>query len=50
MVSLKMENIQLLSTGAKEWKIKDLTRHKRDISVIVPDNADPGIILDTLRQ
>lgn len=49
MVSLKMENIQLLSAQElKEWKMKDLTRHKRDISVIVPDNADPGIILEIL--
>lgn len=49
MVSLKIENMQLLSLQElKEWKIKNLAHHKRDISVIVPENADPAIILDVL--
>jgi prephenate dehydrogenase len=48
-VSLKVENIQLLSSQElKEWKMKKLIQHKRDISVIVPENADPAIILDVL--
>ena len=49
MVSLKIENIQLLSPRElKEWKMKNLTHHRRDISVTVPENADPGIILEII--
>jgi prephenate dehydrogenase len=49
MVSLKIENIQLLSPRElKEWKMKNLTHHRRDISVTVPENADTGIILEII--
>ena len=49
IVSLKIENIQLLSPQElKEWKMKKLIHHKRDISVAVPENADPEIILEVL--
>lgn len=48
-ISLKMENIQLLSPQElKEWKMKNLIHHRRDVSVIIPENADPGIILEVL--
>lgn len=48
-VSLKIENIQLLSAQElKEWKVKNLLHHKRDISVIIPENADHDIILEVL--
>jgi prephenate dehydrogenase len=49
IASLKTENIQLLSPQElNEWKRKNLMHHRRDISVIVPENADPEIILDVL--
>jgi len=49
IASLKIENIQLLSPQElNEWKRKNLIHHRRDISVIVPENADPEIILDVL--
>ncbi len=49
IITLKIENLQLLSPyELKEWKIKNLTHHRRDISVIVPENADPKIILEVL--
>ncbi len=48
-VSLKIENIQLLSAQElKEWKINNLAHHRRDISVIVPENSNPEIILEVL--
>lgn len=48
-VSLKIENIQLLSAQElKEWKIKNLPHHRREISVIIPENANPAIILEVL--
>lgn len=48
-VSLKIENVQMLSPQElKEWKMKNLVHHKRDISVIVPENADPEVILEVL--
>ncbi len=49
ITALKIENIQLLSPQElNEWKRKNLMHHRRDISVIVPENADPEIILDVL--
>lgn len=48
-IYLKIENIQLLSAQElKEWKLKNLIHHKRDISLIVPENADPEVILNIL--
>ncbi len=48
-VSLKIENVQMLSPQElKEWKMKNLVHHKRDISVIVPENSDPEVILEVL--
>jgi prephenate dehydrogenase len=45
LVSLKLENIRLLSPeDLREWKTENLRGHSRDISVIIPKGADPGVI------
>ena len=44
-INLKIENIQLLSSEELEiWKNKNFTRKTRDISVFIPDNADPDTL------
>ncbi len=45
-VSLKMENIRLLSQGElRTWKNNNIEPHTRDISVLVPKGADPEAIM-----
>jgi prephenate dehydrogenase len=44
-VSLKLENIRLLSTEELlKWKAENLRKQERDISVIIPEGADPQVI------
>ena len=44
-VELKIENIRLLSDSELyDWKLANLRRSERDISVILPDRADPSVV------
>ncbi len=50
-VELKIENIRLLSHAElQDWKLENLRRFTRDISVILPDRADPSVICDVLSR
>ena len=44
-VTLKLENVRLLSTEELlKWKAEKLRKQERDISVIIPEGADPQVI------
>jgi prephenate dehydrogenase len=44
-VTLKLENVRLLSTEELlKWKAENLRKQERDISVIIPEGADPQVI------
>lgn len=48
-VKLKLENLRLLSKSELwEWRKENLEHSTRDISVIIPDGADPAIILSAI--
>ncbi|MEA1945639.1 MAG: prephenate dehydrogenase [Euryarchaeota archaeon] len=48
-VELKIENIRLLNdSGLYNWKLTNLRGFKRDISVILPDRADPSVVCDVI--
>jgi prephenate dehydrogenase len=48
-IKLKLENLRLLSEyELKEWKKENLEHSKRDISVLIPEGANPEIILDVI--
>jgi len=50
-VELKIENIRLLSDSElHNWKLENLRRFKRDISVILPDRADPRVVCDVISR
>jgi prephenate dehydrogenase len=45
-IKLKFENLRLLSKAElREWRKEKLEHFSRDISVLIPDGADPEIIL-----
>jgi prephenate dehydrogenase len=47
MVPLKIENIRLLDEEElHEWKLENLEHHLRDISVLIPDEADADVIME----
>jgi prephenate dehydrogenase len=48
-VKLKLENLRLLSESELwEWRKENLEHSTRDISVLIPDGADPVIILNAI--
>ena len=48
-VELKIENIRLLSDSElHDWKLKNMRRWQRDISVILPDRSDPSVICNVV--
>lgn len=48
-IKLKLENLRLLSESElREWRKENLEHSKRDISVLIPDRADPDIILNVI--
>lgn len=50
-VELKIENIRLLNDSELyNWKLKNLRRFRRDISVILPDRADPSVVCDVISR
>ncbi len=50
-VELKIENIRLLSHAElQNWKLENLRRFTRDISIILPDRADPYVICDVISR
>jgi prephenate dehydrogenase len=50
-VELKIENIRLLSQAElQDWKLENLRRFTRDISVILPDRADPSVICEVISR
>ncbi|MDW7730882.1 MAG: prephenate dehydrogenase [Methanolobus sp.] len=47
MIPLKIENIRLLSEEEMhEWKLDNLEHHLRDVSVLIPDEADADVIME----
>jgi prephenate dehydrogenase len=49
-IKLKLENLRLLSESElREWKKENLEHSKREISVLLPEGADPEIILDVIK-
>jgi prephenate dehydrogenase len=49
MVPLKIENIRLLDEEElHEWKLKNLEHQLRDISVLIPEEADAEIIMELI--
>jgi len=45
-IKLKLENLRLLSESElREWRKENLKHSVRDISVVIPEGADPEIIL-----
>ncbi|WP_235856206.1 prephenate dehydrogenase [Methanolobus halotolerans] len=47
MIPLKTENIRLLSEEEMhEWKLENLEHHLRDVSVLIPEGAEPNVITD----
>ncbi|HID26387.1 MAG TPA: prephenate dehydrogenase [Methanosarcinales archaeon] len=50
-IELKLENIQLLKDSElQRWKIENLQHTNRDISVIIPKNANPEVIKDIISK
>ncbi|WP_422543682.1 prephenate dehydrogenase [Methanosarcina sp.] len=48
-IKLKLENLRLLSESElREWRKKDLEHSTRDISVLIPQGANPEIILNAI--
>ena len=48
-VELKIENIRLLNDSELyNWKLTNLRRFKRDISVILPDRSDPSVVRNVI--
>jgi len=48
-VELKIENIRLLSDSElHDWKLKNMRRWRRDISVILPDRSNPSVVCDVV--
>jgi len=48
-VKLKLENLRLLSESElREWRKNNLKHSTRDVSILVPQGADPEIILDAI--
>ncbi|WP_406655626.1 prephenate dehydrogenase [Methanolobus sp. ZRKC2] len=49
MTPLKIENIRLLSEEEMhQWKLDNLEHHLRDISVLLPEEADADIIMELI--
>ena len=50
-IRLKLENLRLLSESEiREWRKKNLGHSIRDISVLIPEGADPEVILGTMNS
>ncbi len=50
-VELKIENIRLFTDSElHDWKLKNLHRLRRDISVVIPDNADASVLCDVVSK
>jgi prephenate dehydrogenase len=48
-IKLKLENLRLLSEPElRQWRKENLAHSTRDISVLIPDGANPEIILDAI--
>jgi prephenate dehydrogenase len=48
-IKLKLENLRLLSESElRQWRKENLNHSTRDISVLIPDCADPEIILKAI--
>jgi prephenate dehydrogenase len=48
-VKLKLENLRMLSESELwEWRKENLEHSTRDISVLIPDGADPAVILNAI--
>lgn len=48
-VKLKLENLRLLSESELwEWRKENLEHSTRDISVLIPEGADPAVILNAI--
>ncbi|MCQ1536451.1 prephenate dehydrogenase [Methanosarcina sp. KYL-1] len=48
-IKLKLENLRLLSEAElREWRKENLKRSIRDIAVLIPEGADPEIILGAI--
>jgi prephenate dehydrogenase len=48
-ISLKLENLRFLSKSElREWKKENLGHSTRDISVLIPEGADPEVILGAI--
>ncbi|MDG6243430.1 MAG: prephenate dehydrogenase [Methanolobus sp.] len=51
MVPLKIENIRLLDEEElHEWKLGNLEHHSRDISVLIPEEADADVIMELVSR
>lgn len=49
LIKLKLENLRLLSEQElREWRKENLEHSTRDVSVFIPEGADPGIILNAI--
>ncbi len=49
MIPLNIENIRLLSEEEMhQWKLDNLEHHLRDISVLIPENADENVIMELI--
>jgi len=49
VIKLKLENLRLLSESElREWRKENLEHSIRDVSVLIPDGADPETILDVV--
>lgn len=50
-IKLKLENLRLLSElELKEWRKENLEHSARDISVLIPEGADPEVILHAINS
>ncbi|AKB34648.1 Prephenate and/or arogenate dehydrogenase (unknown specificity) [Methanosarcina siciliae C2J] len=49
-IKLKLENLRLLSESElREWRKENLVHSVRDISVLIPEGADPEIVLGAVK-
>jgi prephenate dehydrogenase len=49
LVKLKLENLRMLSESELwEWRKENLKHSTRDIPVVIPDGADPAVILNAI--